>query len=150
MGGGGGGGGGGGYNPNRIYDSSGPDIKIRGTASHVYEKYLQLARDSNASGDRVMAENYLQHAEHYFRIMAVAQAQAPAFQPTPQAPAATVAPPPGTGIQPRLPAGMDEQPYVEALQTSAPSFSLNEPAGVEEDDEDTEDTEGEEVEAAVE
>jgi hypothetical protein len=69
-GGGGGGGnnnnnGGGGYNPNRTYDSSGPEIKIRGSASHVYEKYLQLARDANSGGDRVMAENYLQHAEHY-------------------------------------------------------------------------------------
>jgi hypothetical protein len=152
---GGGGGGGGGYNPNRTYDSSGPDIKIRGTASHVYEKYLQLARDANASGDRVMAENYLQHAEHYFRIMAVAQAQAPAFQPTPQASAAAVAvatTPPGTGVQPRLPVGMDEQPYVEVVQTSAPSFSLNEPAGVEDDDDDDddEDTEGEDVEATAE
>jgi len=70
------GGGGGGFNPNRTFDSSGPDVKIRGSASHVYEKYLQLARDSNSSGDRVMAENYLQHAEHYFRIMAAQQAQA--------------------------------------------------------------------------
>src|SRR5579871_3983273 len=71
----GGGGGGGGNNPNRTYESNGPDIKIRGSAAHVYEKYLQLARDANSSGDRVMAENYLQHAEHYYRIMA-AQAQA--------------------------------------------------------------------------
>ena len=67
--------GGGGHNPNRTFDSSGPEVKIRGSASNVYEKYLQLARDANASGDRVMAENYLQHAEHYYRIMA-AQAQA--------------------------------------------------------------------------
>ena len=77
-GGGGGGGnnsGGGGFNPNRTFDSSGPDIKIRGSASHVYEKYLQLARDANSGGDRVMAENYLQHAEHYYRIMAAAAAQ---------------------------------------------------------------------------
>jgi hypothetical protein len=80
-GGGGGGGGGnnnggsGGFNPNRTFDSSGPEIKIRGSASHVYEKYLQLARDANSSGDRVMAENYLQHAEHYYRIMAAAAAQ---------------------------------------------------------------------------
>jgi hypothetical protein len=49
-------------------------VKIRGTASHVYEKYLQLARDANSSGDRVMAENYLQHAEHYYRILMAAQA----------------------------------------------------------------------------
>jgi hypothetical protein len=69
------GGGGGGFNPNRTFDSSGPEIKIRGSASHVYEKYLQLARDANSGGDRVMAENYLQHAEHYYRIMAAAAAQ---------------------------------------------------------------------------
>src|SRR3954471_14973184 len=82
-GGGGGGGsnnGGGGFNPNRTYDSSGPEVKIRGSASHVYEKYLQLARDANSSGDRVMAANYLQHAEHYYRIMAAAAAQQAQYQ----------------------------------------------------------------------
>jgi hypothetical protein len=79
-GGGGNNGGGGGFNPNRTYDSSGPEVKIRGSASHVYEKYLQLARDANSSGDRVMAENYLQHAEHYYRIMAAAAAQQAQYQ----------------------------------------------------------------------
>lgn len=65
-----------GSNPlTRTYDSSGPDVKIRGTAQHVAEKYSQLARDAHSSGDRVMAENYLQHAEHYNRIIAAAQAQ---------------------------------------------------------------------------
>jgi hypothetical protein len=59
----------------RTYDSSGPDVKIRGTAQHIAEKYAQLARDAQSSGDRVMAENYLQHAEHYYRIIAAAQAQ---------------------------------------------------------------------------
>lgn len=68
-------------NPNRTFDSNGPEVKIRGSASHVYEKYLQLARDANASGDRVAAENYLQHAEHYYRIMAsVAQQQQQQYQ----------------------------------------------------------------------
>lgn len=62
-------------NPNRTFDSSGPEIKVRGSASQVYEKYLQLARDANAAGDRVAAENYLQHAEHYWRIMAANQLQ---------------------------------------------------------------------------
>jgi hypothetical protein len=65
-----------GSNPlTRTYDSSGPDVKIRGTAQHIAEKYGQLARDAHSSGDRVMAENYLQHAEHYNRIIAAAQAQ---------------------------------------------------------------------------
>jgi hypothetical protein len=57
----------------RSYESSGPDVKIRGTAQHIGEKYLQLARDAQASGDPVMAESYLQHAEHYFRLIAMAQ-----------------------------------------------------------------------------
>ena len=65
-----------GSNPlTRTYDSSGLDVKIRGTAQHIAEKYAQLARDAQSSGDRVMAENYLQHAEHYNRIIASAQAQ---------------------------------------------------------------------------
>ena len=65
-----------GSNPlTRTYDSSGPDVKIRGTAQHIAEKYATLARDAQSSGDRVMAENYLQHAEHYNRIIAAAQAQ---------------------------------------------------------------------------
>jgi hypothetical protein len=60
----------------RSYESNGPDVKIRGTPQHVAEKYLQLARDAQSSGDPVMAESYLQHAEHYFRIIAAAhQAQ---------------------------------------------------------------------------
>ncbi|KQR75628.1 DUF4167 domain-containing protein [Rhizobium sp. Leaf341] len=65
-----------GQNPlTRTYDSSGPDVKIRGTAQHIAEKYTTLARDAQSSGDRVIAENYLQHAEHYNRIIAAAQAQ---------------------------------------------------------------------------
>ncbi len=59
----------------RVYESNGPDVKIRGTASHVAEKYIQLARDSQSSGDPVAAENYYQHAEHYFRLIAAAQEQ---------------------------------------------------------------------------
>ena len=56
-------------NRNQTFDSSGPDVRIRGNAYQVHEKYLALARDASASGDRVTAENYLQHAEHYFRII---------------------------------------------------------------------------------
>ncbi|GHC76103.1 hypothetical protein GCM10010136_26490 [Limoniibacter endophyticus] len=59
----------------RNYESNGPDVKIRGSAQQVAEKYMTLARDAQSSGDRVMAENYLQHAEHYNRIIAAAQAQ---------------------------------------------------------------------------
>jgi len=54
---------------NRSYESNGPDVKIRGNANQIYDKYLQYARDAQTSGDRINAEAYFQHAEHYFRIM---------------------------------------------------------------------------------
>lgn len=88
--GGGGGGGGGSFRPtgggggngaqpmnrNHVFDSSGPDMRMRGTAQQLFEKYLQLGRDATGAGDRVMAESYFQHAEHYFRILnAMNQAQ---------------------------------------------------------------------------
>jgi hypothetical protein len=70
------------HNPlTRVYESNGPDVKIRGTANHVAEKYIQLARDAQASGDPVSAENYYQHAEHYFRLIAAAQEQFRQSQP---------------------------------------------------------------------
>ena len=83
----GGGGGGGGHNNgggnsvNRVYESNGPDVKVRGTAQTVAEKYMQLGRDAQSSGDNVMAESYFQFSEHYFRVMAAAQ---PVGQPTTQ------------------------------------------------------------------
>lgn len=59
-----------GQNPlTRSFESNGPDVKIRGTPSHIAEKYMALARDAHASGDPVLSENYLQHAEHYNRII---------------------------------------------------------------------------------
>ena len=65
-----------GQNPlTRVYESNGPDVKIRGTASHIADKYIQLARDAQTSGDPVSAENYFQHAEHYLRLIAAAQEQ---------------------------------------------------------------------------
>ena len=56
-------------NRNHVFDSNGPDLRVRGTAQQLFEKYLQLGRDATSSGDRVMAEGYFQHAEHYFRIL---------------------------------------------------------------------------------
>src|SRR5215467_5314769 len=76
-----GGGGGGGHhhkqhhNPNRppnrnqIFDSSGPDVRVRGNAHQVFDKYQALAREAAASGDRIMAEAYWQYADHYFRMI---------------------------------------------------------------------------------
>jgi hypothetical protein len=100
SGGGGGGGGGGGsggpirhhsggnvpLNRNHVFDSNGPEIRIRGTAQQLFEKYLQLGRDATSGGDRVTAEAFFQHAEHYFRILnAMNQAQQQG-QPNGQAP----------------------------------------------------------------
>ncbi|MCB8875500.1 DUF4167 domain-containing protein [Acidisoma silvae] len=56
-------------NRNHVFDSNGPDLRIRGTAQQLFEKYLQLGRDATSAGDRVMGEGYFQHAEHYFRIV---------------------------------------------------------------------------------
>jgi hypothetical protein len=84
---GGGGGGGQGGNPlNRVYESNGPDVKVRGTAQTVADKYLQLGRDAHSSGDTVMAESYYQHAEHYLRLLAAAQAFNQQMNPQPYRP----------------------------------------------------------------
>src|ERR1700710_2894854 len=86
RGGGSGGGSGGGGKPqaqnaNRAFDSNGPEgDKGRGNAQLVFEKYQQLARDASAAGDRVLGENYLQHAEHYFRLLRAMQPQRPASE----------------------------------------------------------------------
>ena len=57
---------------NQILDSSGPGARVRGNSAQIYEKYQQLARDASSSGDRVAAEGFYQHAEHYFRLMEAA------------------------------------------------------------------------------
>lgn len=75
-----GGGGGGGPRPphrSQTFDSNGPNVKIRGNAYQVFERYLALAREAQSSGDRIAAENFYQHAEHYFRVM---NANGEAFQ----------------------------------------------------------------------
>ncbi len=65
-------------------DSNGPDVKLRGTANQILEKYLALARDATAHGDRITAENYLQHAEHYYRLV---NSNGPAQRSYPPSPA---------------------------------------------------------------
>jgi hypothetical protein len=96
-GGGGGGGGSGGtvrhdsgggvpLNRNHVFDSNGPEIRIRGTAQQLFEKYLQLGRDATSSGDRVTAEAFFQHAEHYFRILNAMNQAVQQGQPNGQAP----------------------------------------------------------------
>src|SRR4051794_32234733 len=59
----------------QTFDSNGPDVRIRGNAFQVYEKYQALARDAQIAGDRIAAENYLQHAEHYYRIIGLINEQ---------------------------------------------------------------------------
>jgi len=66
------------HNANRAFESNGPDgVKARGNAQHIFEKYQQLARDASSGGDRVLAESYLQHAEHYFRVIRAVQPNKP-------------------------------------------------------------------------
>jgi hypothetical protein len=110
-------------NHNRAFDSTGPDVKIRGTAAHVYEKYLQLARDAGSQGDRVMAENYLQHAEHYYRILMAQGPQAQAGQPGFGGGGQQQQPSGGNGDG-RPNVGGGEQPAYPQPVGSAPSFSL--------------------------
>lgn len=65
----------------QVFDSNGPDVRIRGTAWQVHEKYLALAKDAAATGDVIMAENYMQHAEHYQRIINSFNEQMPQWAP---------------------------------------------------------------------
>ncbi|MBG77678.1 MAG: hypothetical protein CL570_01425 [Alphaproteobacteria bacterium] len=60
---------GGAPNRSQVFDSNGPEVRIRGTAHQIVEKYAALAKDATSSGDMTLAENYLQHAEHYQRII---------------------------------------------------------------------------------
>ncbi|HME21854.1 MAG TPA: DUF4167 domain-containing protein [Acetobacteraceae bacterium] len=67
-------------NRNHFFDSNGPEVRVRGTAQQLFEKYLQRGRDATGSGDRVMAESYFQYAEHYFRILNAMNQAAPENQ----------------------------------------------------------------------
>ena len=92
-------------NRNQTFDSNGPDTRIRGNASQVLEKYQALARDAMSSGDPIMAENYLQHAEHYQRVInqmneAIVQAQLQAEQAREQRAAANPPPQPNGRAHP--------------------------------------------------
>jgi hypothetical protein len=77
--------------PHRIqtFDSNGPNVKIRGNAYQVFERYLAMAREAASSGDRIAAENLYQHAEHYYRIMQAAGDGQQQGQPRPMTPADT-------------------------------------------------------------
>ena len=127
---GGGGGGGGGPRSNvpfraQTFDSNGPEVRIRGNAFQVLEKYLALARDASSSGDRVAAENYYQHAEHYFRMINANQEQFPQQRPPQQGyqqgqPQQGFAPSEGGG-QP----GMEQQAPGMGPQPGAPNNNMS-------------------------
>ena len=117
-----GGGGGGGNVVNRVYDSAGPEGKVRGTPQQIIDKYLSLARDAQTSGDRVMSENFLQHAEHYQRMLI----QAAAMQEQSRRDSADAAtdydgdgPEAGSGQADRQPERAAPQPRPEAAAESA-------------------------------
>jgi len=109
----------------RMYESNGQDVKIRGTASHIAEKYLQLARDAQSSGDPIAAENYYQHAEHYFRLIAAAQEQLRQNQSyyQPQQPGETR----GNAVDDGYDEGDDQPQIGEPYAPQAPQFYQREP-----------------------
>jgi hypothetical protein len=112
---GGGGGGGGQRRPHqqlgtgRSLDSNGPEVKLRGTAHQIFDRYCQLARDANAAGDRVAAENFLQHAEHYYRMLLANGALPPRPNGQPQQPNANPEQPGGQQQQNAMAEPMPQQ-----------------------------------------
>jgi hypothetical protein len=107
----------------QTFDSNGPGGRIRGNAYQVYERYLALARDAHSSGDRITAENFFQHAEHYFRIIAASNEGQ--FRPNPnggqpvQQPNGNVAPQTAEGGAAPPPPGTQDQPHVAASEGEA-------------------------------
>jgi hypothetical protein len=108
----------------RVYESNGPDVKIRGTASHIAEKYIQLARDAQSSGDPVAAENYYQHAEHYYRLIAAAQEQFRQQNPYYQQQQQPQGGPPQGAADDNFDEDDDDQPF---MGQNEPSFVPREP-----------------------
>ena len=107
-----------GSNVNRAFDSTGPDVKIRGTALQIHDKYQALARDAASSGDRIRAESLLQHAEHYHRML---KAMQPAQQPqqNQQDPSDEPQPDVAEGNNDKQPASTPDDKVDEAADKSA-------------------------------
>ncbi|MEM7212908.1 MAG: DUF4167 domain-containing protein [Pseudomonadota bacterium] len=112
----------GGNNINRVFDSAGPEGKVRGTPQQIIDKYLSLARDAQTSGDRVAAENFLQHAEHYQRILIQANATQEQARREAQEAATDQAPDRGNEAmaQPTPAAVMQPQPQAQQPHTQQP------------------------------
>jgi len=112
---------GGNNNPNRSMDSQGPEVKIRGTATQIYDKYQALARDAASSGDRIRAESLMQHAEHYYRLMKSMQ---PVEKPAEKKPEDTAN---AEGEQPKD--ATAESPKAEGDEGAAAEAKAETPAG---------------------
>lgn len=115
-------------NRNHVFDSNGPDLRVRGTAQQLFEKYLQLGSDASSTGDRVMAEAYFQHAEHYFRILNAMTQAAQQSQQERQERMAARQPRPADNRQPTDMAIDDstEQPVIQQ-QVSEPAETAPQP-----------------------
>lgn len=101
---------------NQTFDSNGPEIRVRGNANQVLEKYLAMARDAQSAGDRISAENYMQHAEHYYRIINAngdGQNGRPRPQPHPDEDSQPQ-------VQPQQPQPQQPQPHSQPLPQSQP------------------------------
>ena len=104
----------------QVFDSSGPSVKIRGNAYQVFERYIALAREAASAGDRIAAENFYQHAEHYFRIMnADGSGQGGQMVPRPMTPADTEMQPEAEG---------EPQPHLQQQHTQSPPQQQQQPA----------------------
>ena len=106
------------------FESNGPEVKIRGNAHQVLERYLALARDASSAGDRITAENYYQHAEHYYRLLSAQAAQHAQQQGGPNGGRPGF---PGTGPQPELPSVSDQPEADEEFDDTAASAGPSRP-----------------------
>jgi hypothetical protein len=114
-------------NRNHVFDSSGPDMRLRGTSQQLFEKYLQLGRDATSGGDRVMAESYFQHAEHYFRILNAMNQAAAQHQQAQQRRFQAAEPGEGEGGEAIEAAGPNGQDYSDG-DAGEPAGEAREPA----------------------
>ncbi len=121
--------------PNRMqtFDSNGPSVKIRGNAYQVFERYIALAREASSAGDRISAENYYQHAEHYYRMMQASGEGQPMVQ-RPMTPADTEMNGMGGGDfdEPAQPAMPPQAPQPQA-QHAQPQVQHRQPRPEDED-----------------
>ena len=119
------------HSRSQTFESNGPEVKVRGNAQQVVEKYLALARDAFSVGDRITAESYFQHAEHYYRVMTAngggedrnAQAHRQNIQQEPRAEGNGTAPQQPIEVVSNGSAAAPEQPSQNGLSGNPPPES---------------------------